>query len=81
MVRPVGAIPMQIFREVKGTWEVMMGPGPAGRMSPTDRAVAHLTVRRPDWSATRITVEGPILAGAMPTGNTPWSITGALACG
>ena len=80
MVRPVGPISVQIFREVKGVWELMMGT-PAGRLSPTARAVARLTVRRPDGSATRITVDGPILAGAMPSGNTPWSITGALACG
>jgi hypothetical protein len=81
MVRPLGATSLQIFREVQGVWELMLGPGAAGRMSPTDRAVVHLTVRRPDGSATRITVDGPIISGSMPSGNTPWSITGALACG
>jgi hypothetical protein len=79
MLRPLGATPAQIFREVEGTWGLMMGAG--GRVSPTDRAVVRLTVRRPDGSASRITVDGPILPGAVPTTSTPWSITGSLACG
>jgi len=77
MLRPIGSVPLTVFHEMYGDFELSISGGP--RASGAE-AVAHVTLRVPGPAAMTIDVRGPIVPGDFPTTYTPAN-PDPLSCG
>jgi hypothetical protein len=80
MLRPAGAAPRKVF--VEGYREFELNIRQPGRSSSVGaKAVAHLTIRLPNNTATTMTVDGPVVSGPIPFADDGWPDTADyLAC-